>query len=246
MIDYLTQQFYEKNKELNWIPPPVPTNITSDKDVATWITQNNDIGWVELDIKIALDIWKEESKQASKYFVDHRGQEHPGWNSCCIHGIDIDKTGSWTNYGYDSESEVRYKWTDLAYRVPVITNFWKNIFPSETYRRIRFMELEPNGYIAPHSDMPEYTDISVIDHGIPVNIAITHPEDCYMVIEGCGIVPWKEGKVMMLNIRKYHSVINFSNSSRIHMIGHGTYGKYTNKFCELIARSYRKQYENYT
>jgi hypothetical protein len=64
-----------------------------------------------------------------------------------------------------------------------------------------------------------------------------------MVLEGYGVVPFKEGKAFLINIRNYHSVINFSNESRIHVIGHSHgYGSKKQQFVDLIARSYEKQY----
>jgi hypothetical protein len=110
------------------------------------------------------------------------------------------------------------------------------------------MQLSPHGSISPHSDAPgrlhgETVGVNILEHGAPVNIAIVHPKDCHMIVEGFGIVPWEEGKVFIINIRHYHSVINFSNNPRVHMIGHGWYGAELPNFCELVTRSYRKQYE---
>lgn len=242
--------FFEKNKDIKWFPPAIPDKLTTDYEIANWAMNNLDIGWIDLDLNIDIDAWKEESKVANKYFVDHRGEDHPGWNSCCIHGIDIDKTGSWNCYGYTVESEVPYRWTELSNQTPVIKKFWQEDVPVEKYRRIRFMELEPKGFISPHSDAPgqlngELINANALEHGAPMNIAIIHPENCYMVLDGFGIVPFKEGKAFIINIRHYHSVINFSDQQRVHMIGHGWYGNKINDFCKLIARSYRKQYEIY-
>jgi hypothetical protein len=64
-----------------------------------------------------------------------------------------------------------------------------------------------------------------------------------MSLDGYGQIPWQEGKAFIINIRNYHSVINFSNKNRIHLIAHGIPGNRKNEFVELIARSYRKQYE---
>jgi hypothetical protein len=83
----------------------------------------------------------------------------------------------------------------------------------------------------------------MLDFGVPINVAIINPTDCYMTLEKYGTVPWQEGKAFIVNIRNYHSVINFSNTSRIHLIAHGIPGEKKSKFVELIARSYRKQYE---
>jgi len=217
----------------------------SDYELADWILNKSDIGWLELDIEFDLDAWKRETSAAQ--FVDHRGAEHPGWNSCAIHGIDAHKTGAWTNYGdWQDESEVPYKWTSISEHTPSIKSFWEQ-FPYERYRRIRFMQLEPGGYISPHSDapgkLPGELGIDMLDFGVPINVAIIHPDDCYMTLEGHGTVPFKEGKAFIINIRNVHSFVNNSNTPRIHLIAHGIPGNRKDDFIELVARSYRKQHE---
>lgn len=237
--------FYNKNKDLNWNMPKAPDNLKTDYEIADWILNKSDFGWLELDLDISVKAWVKESKYAR--YVDHRGKDHPGWNSCCIHGIDVDKTGAWTNYGFTNETDVPYHWTSLSQLTPTIKNFWQNEFPSDQYRRIRFMELQAKGIISPHSDMPGRLpgeeNFDALEFGVPINIAVVHPEDCFMVLEGKGMVPFKEGSAFIVNIRHYHSVINFSNTPRIHVIGHSYgYGNKLEEFTELVTRSYRKQY----
>lgn len=219
----------------------------TDYEIADWLLNKSNFGWLELDIQFDLDAWKKETSAAK--FVDHRGNEHPGWNSSCIHGIDVDKTGAWTNYGYTKEEDVPYKWTSISDHTPNIKKFWES-FPYERYRRIRFMELEPGGKISPHSDapgkLPGESDIDMLDFGVPINVAIIHPDNCHMTLEGHGTVPFKEGKAFIINIRNVHSFVNKSNRSRIHLIAHGIPGNRKNDFVELIARSYKKQYEKKT
>ncbi len=220
---------------------------SSSYEIADWLLNKSDFGWLELDIDFDLDAWKKETAAAK--FVDHRGPDHPGWNSSCIHGIDVDKTGAWTNYGYTKEEDVPYKWTSISEHTPNIKKFWQ-AFPYERYRRIRFMELEPGGRISPHSDapgrLPGETDLDMLEFGVPINIAIIHPSDCHMTLEGHGTVPFKEGKAFIINIRNVHSFVNNSAVSRIHLIAHGIPGNRKNEFVELIARSYRKQHEKQT
>lgn len=237
--------FYQSNKDIIWKMPKCPIGVPTDYQIADWLLNRSNFGWLELDIKIDLDAWKTETTAAN--FVDHRGNHHPGWNSCCIHGIDVDKTGAWTDYGdWVREEDVPYKWTLISEHTPNIKNFWKE-FPYERYRRIRFMELQPGGKISPHSDMPGYLpgehNLNMLDFGVPINIAINHPPNCHMTLEGYGKIPWSEGKAFIINIRNYHSVINFSDTTRIHLIAHGIPGIKKSKFIELIARSYKKQYE---
>jgi hypothetical protein len=216
----------------------------TDYEIAHWLLNESDFGWLELDIEFDLDAWKRETSAAK--FVDHRGAEHPGWNSCAIHGIDADKTGAWTNYGYTREEDVPYKWTHISEHTPSIKSFWEQ-FPYERYRRIRFMQLEPGGRISPHSDapgrLPGEDNLDMLEFGVPINVAIIHPDDCHMTLEGHGTVPFKEGKAFIINIRNVHSFVNNSNTPRIHLIAHGIPGNRKDDFVELIARSYRKQNE---
>jgi hypothetical protein len=238
-------EFYKNNKDCTWAIEPIPSHLVSNIEKARWILNEANFGWIELDLDFNVAQWQAEATTASSYFVAHREDNNTGWNSCCMHGIDVDKTGAWTNYGYTNESTVPYHWTSLSDNTPVIKDFWTNVFPSDKYRRIRFMELEPNAAITPHSDMPGRlpgeAGMDMLDFGVPVNIAVVHPEDCYMVLEKYGVVPFKEGKAFIVNIRNYHSVINFSNQKRIHVIGHSYgYGSKQEDFAALVVRSYEK------
>ena len=226
--------------------PLAPANVTSDYEIANWLLNYSDFGWLELDIEFDLSAWKKEAELGRPYLVPHRESDSHGWNSACIHGIDVGCTGAWTRYGYSSENDVPYKWTQLSELTPCIKEFWSN-FPYEEYRRIRFMELEPGGYINPHSDapgrLPGEVDLDMLEFGVPINVAIIHPDDCSMTLEGYGEVPFAEGKAFIINIRNFHSVINMSPYLRTHLIAHGIPGSKKLEFVELIARSYRKQVE---
>jgi hypothetical protein len=241
--------FYNQNKNINWSLPPLPDGIVSDYEIADWLLNKSDFGWLELDINFDLNQWKKEAELSTEYLVPHRENDSSGWNSACIHGIDIPCTGAWTNYGYTSEKDVPYRWTNLSNIALNIKEFWKD-FPYERYRRIRFMEVVAGGYINPHSDMPGRLpgeeNFNALEFGVPINVAIIHPNECFMSLEGYGIVPFKEGKAFIVNIRNYHSVINNSQKSRIHLIAHGIPGNRQNKFIELVSRSYKKQYEKQT
>lgn len=238
-------EFYKSNKNCSWTIEPIPNHLVSNIEKARWILNEANFGWIELDLDIDLSGWQLEANRAEAYFVAHREEQNTGWNSCCIHGIDTDKTGAWTNYGYTEEQQVPYSWTELSHKTPAVKRFWQDQFPTDNYRRIRFMELEPLSAITPHSDMPGKlpgeAGMDMLDFGVPVNIAVVHPDDCYMVLEGHGIVPFKEGRAFIVNIRNYHSVINFSNKKRIHVIGHSYgYGSKKAEFADLIVRSYEK------
>lgn len=198
------------------------------------------IPWLELDLTFPIDAWKQQSLEAEPYYQEYRDSASEGWASCCLHGLAVDKTYTADNYGYD-EYHAPYQYTDLAYKVPLITDFWKNQFPAERYTRIRFMRIAPGGHIDWHNDgqLPEGIDplVSIL----PINIAIKHPANCTMQIED-KIVPWEDGKVFMLNISKNHAVVNHSSKPRIHMIANIILGNRTKEFCEMLVRCYTKQY----
>jgi len=243
-----SNDFFYNNKKSKLPVPFLPENLKTTREKAEWIVNYSDFGFIELDLNIDLEQWKKELQLCNSYFVPHRSEDSNGWSSCCIHGIDIDKTGTWSNYGYNSEDEVEYKWTSLAEKIPKIKKFL-NQFPYDEFKRIRFMKLDPGGYIEPHSDapgkLPGELGLNVIELGIPINIAITHPKDCYFSLENFGTVPFEEGKAFIVNIRNYHSVVNYSNRSRVHLIMQGIPTERYDKFSELLVKSYEKTYAKY-
>jgi hypothetical protein len=237
-----TFDFYNANKNISWNIAPVPDNLSLE-DKVKWIMSSG-FGWIELDVSFDLATWKQEASKCTSQLVVHREyDDHDGWRSCCVHGLGVDKTGIWNKY---AELEPEYSWTELAEKTPVIKQFWESL-PFERFARVRFMEVASNGYVAPHSDMDMSklpADSDVFNNIVPINIAVIHPTNCYMTLADTGTVPWQEGKVFLVNISKYHSVINFSNQPRLHMIGHGIPGNKKQEFCELVLRSYNKQYES--
>lgn len=228
--------FYESNKDYK---PKFPKLEINDDVEFTNVLFTIKVPYIELDIQLDIDAWKREASIAKQYLVNHREeQNHNGWRSCCIHGLDVEKTGIWHKY---TDKDEGYHWTELSELTPTIKQFWLD-FPFEKLYRVRFMELASNGYVDAHNDSPNGVPENLLNHIIPVNIAIDHPNDCYFVLEKSGIVPFHDGKANIVNITKTHSVINNSDKPRMHMIAHGFVGNKINEFSELIARSYRKQY----
>ena len=211
--------------------------MNTDYEITDWLLNKSNFGWLELDIEFDLKAWQEETIAAQ--FVNHRGDDHPGWNSSCIHGIDVDKTGAWTNYGdWTREEDVPYKWTSISEHTPSIKKFWELIDGEVGIRFWVGMPWMPDG-----KKLPGEENLDMLEFGVPINIAIIHPDDCHMTLEGHGTIPFKEGKAFIINIRNVHSFVNNSNTPRIHLIAHGIPGKRKDEFVELIARSYRKQNE---
>jgi Aspartyl/Asparaginyl beta-hydroxylase len=246
-MNQVTSDFYYANKDCQYAPPMPPRGLNA-LETARWVMNNPEFAWLELDLDINADMWRHEAEAAKPYYVAHREGESSGWDSCCVHGIRTDATQTWCEY-VSEETDDTYKWTELSELTPTITRFWKQ-YPAEKFKRVRFMRVQPGGWIAPHSDAPgsgyepgEPVDYDPLERGCPINIAVVHPLHCDMVLEGFGIVPFKPGRAYLINIRHRHAVINFTSKERIHMIGFGVYGNRKQEFAELITRSYWRQYE---
>ena len=198
--------------------------------------------WLELDIDFKKFISTEELNSVDPYYVPHRSDEYgnKGWSSCCLHGLGMDLTEVAGQYGYVDELNAPYDWTALTKNAPLATKFWKQ-FPAERYSRIRFMKLEAHGKIEWHDDHPGHElPNDLCDYLIPINVAITNPALCYMELKDHGLVPWRNGKVYLINILKQHRVENNSNVDRIHMIAQAHIGNKRKEFNELLDRSLKK------
>jgi hypothetical protein len=202
-----------------------------------WIVNESRLPWLKLDIQYDHETMLKEAAALKHLFVKHRdgdgsgGYRHKGWRSLCIHGISSEKTNHYEEYGYKSNEETPYQWTEIADLCPCTVDFFKNKFPYKKYYRVRFMLLEPGGFITPHKDMSE-NKLS------PVNMALNHPDRCKMKMKGHeGFVPFKPGTAIMLDVGNEHAYINDSKEDRYHIIVHGVK---TKEFEELVERSYNK------
>lgn len=204
-----------------------------------WIVNESGLPWLKLDIEFDHEAMLKEAVALKSSFVKHRdgdgsgGYRHKGWRSLCIHGISAEKTNHFAEYGYSSNEETPYQWTEIANLCPHTVSFFKNKFPFKKYYRIRFMLLEPGGFITPHSDM-------VGNKLSPINMALNHPNGCKMKMKGHkGYVPFKPGAAMMLDVGNEHAYVNDSKEDRFHIIVHGVK---TKEFEQLVERSYEKNH----
>ena len=211
-----------------------------------WIIEESKLPWLKLEIKFPYKKILAEAKAMKPFFVPellginkkgykfgkYSKYKHKGWSSICIHGISSTHIQYYENYDYKSNKEVPYKWTDIATKCPYTYNFFKNIYPCNNYNRIRFMLLEPGGFITPHNDMAN-------SKLAPVNIALNHPKNCVMKFSEHGIVPFKDGTAFLLDINNVHAAYNKSNEDRYHIIVHGNYQN-NKKWKQLVENSYQK------
>ena len=180
--------------------------------------------------------WKEMHKEAealSDKFHTHRDTYGEGWKSLTLHGLDED-TQSLNIYGERQETLKQLDWTWVADACPVTKKFLTDVWPAEFLNRVRFMYLEPGGYILPHQDREDHEKrLSVC------NISLNNPKGCNFVLKNQGRVPFKdEGSAFLMDISNVHSVWNRSNKPRIHMIIHYEIGRRVRDFFYVLRESY--------
>ena len=185
--------------------------------------------------------WKtmlKEGLELEEWAVAHRSDNSRGWKSLCLHGLDAEKTMSCDRYGFNGERDAPYKWTWAADKSPVTTKYLKGLFDagyfSELYR-VRFMYLEPGGYINFHRDREEGRNSLG-----PLNIALNMPENCHWIFEDWGFVPFEHGTAFAVDVSNKHGVWNQSDETRVHIIIHGRYGPAYYETLEKSVRHSRK------
>jgi len=209
-----------------------------DEQLGHWIIHSSGWPYLPLDLPEApYKLMYQEALAIKDMFVVHRNSDSLGWRSLCIYGEEWDRTDHYTAYPENSNKgieDIKYKWTKVADLCPVTTKYFKEDFPHTPTQRIRFMWLDPQGYILPHKDRTEHF-LS------PVNIALNNPKGCIFNMEGKGFVPFEEtGNSCLVDIGNLHSVWNNSDIPRIHIISHGAPKSFFNK---LVAKSFKKLIE---
>tara|TARA_B100001248_G_scaffold150042_1_gene112519 strand:- start:5870 stop:6526 length:657 start_codon:yes stop_codon:yes gene_type:complete len=202
------------------------------KDIWDWLSEDTTVPYVRLDLDIP---WQEIHKEAlaiKDKCVIHREHEGDGtWRSICIHGIDAEYTNAWMYYDGKFKEEPEYKWTWVSEKCPITTEFFKNKFPYKNYKRLRFMWVEPDGYILPHQDDQE----RCLN---PVNISIYNPKDCEFRYKNWGTVPFVNGSAFLVDIGQPHAVWNRSSEARLHIIAHGKKDK--KPFLSMLEKGWHK------
>ena len=199
--------------------------------------------WLELDLGLPSDVIPKMHAEATRLlpeFVPHRkydeqaGYGHSGWKSLCVHGLSATQTENYSSYGHTSHQTAPYRFTEIADRCPETVRFLKELFPFEKYYRVRYMLLEPGGYIAPHRDQKEPGFFGV-------NIALNQPDECRFGMPDRGVPPFKVGSAILPDLSNLHFVWNQSQTPRIHLILQGEAGSQHERYAELIIRSARLQ-----
>lgn len=213
--------------------------LFKDEDI-DWFIYKSGLPWLNLDINVPYKEIYSEANNIIDKFIEYRETNSRGWKGICLHGISSEHIYDYTTYlEYKNieQKDVPYRFTEISDLCPITTRFLKTSFFNIKFFRVRFMLLEPGGYILPHTDMP--TKLLA-----PINIAINNPNKCVFKMKGYGIVPFSPGRVFMLDTSNEHIVYNGSDESRIHMIVHCDYlnlsTKDKNKWSDLINTSLHK------
>ena len=207
----MIKEYFDNIKDKKWEPKSIPVNVfESDCD---W-------PYSVIDFDADFDKMLEEIRNLeSTFFVKHRDKDklnsyfHEGWNAVTLHGIDSSKTEHFDRYGFKTQEDANYHWTEVCEYLPTLTNFIKSLNYNQ-YDRVRIMKLKAGGFIMPHTDGKGRI------FG-PFNIAINNPEGCSFTFKDDGIVPFKKGRGVFLDLGREHAVWNNSNEDRYHVIVHG-------------------------
>lgn len=207
--------------------PKILTKLNSHRPSVAWIKSKSGLPYLPLDVKVPTSDIIEEWKKVKHMAVRHRDSDsfmqykNKGWFGLTLYGV---------NATYTEQSTLSHSWTEIASECPQTCDFFKSIFDEDNFKgRIRFMLLEPGGYILPHKDRT-HAGLS------EVNISINNPSGCEFVIENKGIVPFKKGAAVLLDLSNKHWVVNDSDEPRLHMIYHGGIPD------DLIKKSYENLY----
>lgn len=201
--------------------------LTKHRPNAEWIIRHSGVSHLPLDIKVPVDKILKEWNTVKQQVVLHRdkdnilGHSHIGWKSLTLYGVSSTIT---------TQSDDPHNWTDIANKCVETKNWLTQTFHESNFKgRIRFMLLEPGGYIMPHKDR-EHSKLS------EVNIAISNPKGCEFYFENKGTVDFDTSPVNMLDLSNKHWVVNNSKEPRLHMIYHGKVPS------DIIERSYENLY----
>lgn len=193
-----------------------------------WIMSQSNLPFLPLSLPVPTEKILKEWQQISHQAIEHRSTDYGkmtknvGWKSLTLYGIDQHETEKISD---------SMNWTSISEKCPDTTTWLKETFNiTNQTGRIRFMLLEPHGFIVPHNDRSD-SKLSEI------NIAITNPKDCIFRFKEYGTVPFVPGLACMMDVSKEHFVVNNSDQPRLHIIVHSTL-----KDSKIIKKSYADRY----
>lgn len=173
--------------------------------------------YLRLNLEVPHEEILQEAKNLREKFVPYRTDEysHKGWYSLPIIGLSSSDPYSWDNYNYASAKQAApdMKWTNICQYCPITVKWLKEVYPSSSYGRVRFMLLESGGEIGFHRD----TKYSILG---AVNVALNNPKGCSWYWKDGSSLQFNPGESYTMNISYEHSVRNDSDEDRYHLIIH--------------------------
>ena len=191
------------------------------EELIDWVITQS--GWPYLKIELPNCPYEEMLEEAlSMYdaFQTHRtyGDNTKGWRSICIYGEAWNRTEYWETYEDNKGKQledIKFDWCpEVIEHCPITYKYFKDTYPENPGQRIRFMLLEPGGYIEPHNDRTEH-------YLGTINITLNMPEGCIFRMKDKCDVPITVHNTFLVNICNLHSVWNNSKEPRVHIISHG-------------------------
>jgi pyruvate-formate lyase-activating enzyme len=186
--------------------------------------------FVELDVAFDRAAALAEAMTLIDRFVVYQSDPEygvQGWRGLALQALDGDASRVATT---DDDAGIyrdqsRYRLTDVAALCPVTMSLLERLIDFEQCRTVSFLLLEPGARITVHVD----------GEGPPVirsvNVALNMPAECRLVID-CNAdgsdnaytrtVPFRDGSAFLLNVAKYHYVVNDSDEPRIHVVARGS------------------------
>jgi hypothetical protein len=228
MMEDILADFIKQSLNSRWSPSwPLPADI-----------RNSDWPWLPVSFDADFDSMLAECRRNDYLFVGHRQKDqhlsyrHEGWSAITLHGINSTSTENFEQYGFTSEEDADYNWTEVCELFPRCVEFLKSLGYTK-YSRVRIMKLKAGGYIMPHVDGPGRV------FG-PLNIAINNPQGCEFYFKDRGRVPFKQGQGFFLDIGREHIVWNNSGEDRYHFIVHGQPGP---KIQQQVYTQFKNTYD---
>lgn len=207
------------------------------------IMYKKNLPWLKLDMELPVTEIMEELEKIRGY----SNQSEHGWKGLAYRGISAEKVRPYTNYGFKSEDETPYKWTEISDQAPLLKKIIEEKFPNIKLYRVKLNKLLPGGKIYPHNDSRKnglgLTEHSPYTDPDPYKIkyltlAIDWPENVEFYVNK-NRLPIKTGDFFLVNFSQIHEVYNTTNFSRTSVIITAELES-ENFWQELVVNSFNK------
>jgi len=182
-----------------------------------------DLRWLKLDINFD-DITN--LREFKSFDNEFSSQNTTGWSGLSYRGIELKKVRPYPEYGYKSEDEVPYEWTEMASACPNFKTELDINFPECKFYRVKVNKLAPGGKIYPHSDSRKLglglTEHSPYSDTNPFKIkyityALDWPDNVDYYVNKRKL-PIQTGDVFLVNFGMVHEVYNLCEKDRVSII----------------------------